>query len=90
MATVKWMSDWGAVICSLLAALCWLRASLVKSPKLAGLKGALADVGPAMLLVDAAVTAMWTQSRWNAVAAAFATVGALLAAIGMKIGLLWG
>jgi hypothetical protein len=90
MQTVKWICDWGVVLCSFLAAACWLRASLVRSPKEAGLKGALADVGPAMLLVDAAVKAMWTQSRWNAVAATFAAVAAILLGVSTNIGVLWG
>jgi hypothetical protein len=89
MGILKSVVDWGTVIFSLLAAMVWLRASLVKMPKEAGLRGAISDIGPALLAVDDAIGAVWRQGRLNAIAAGCAGVAAACLAVSTWIGTLW-
>lgn len=81
--------DLGMVVCSFLAAVFWLRASLVKAPRDILIFAIISDGGiPAEGDVADAVRAMWTQSQWNAIAAGCACAGALLLGVSTLIGVL--
>lgn len=89
LAPWKFIIDIAAAACAFVAAVCWLRASLVKMPKELRHLFHMTRQGPFEGDVADIFKGVLEQSRWNAYAAMFAAVAAILTGISVLIGTRW-
>jgi uncharacterized membrane protein YbaN (DUF454 family) len=89
LALWKFWIDMSSAGFGVLAAACWLRASLVRTPRL--IRDLMNQPIGGPLGGDTAelTTGIRRQSKWNAWAAALAAAAALLTAVSVLIGTRW-